>query len=367
MNTQPVVGYPSMSRHNLVDYMRARRRDMLPVVDAAGRLVGVEFLVDTIQAEMQPNEVVVMAGGFGRRLGALTRDCPKPLLNVGSRPILKTIIESFAEQGFRRFWIAVNYLAPRIEVYFGDGRHWGVEIEYLREEMPLGTADALSLLPRPPTHPLIVMNGVILTKVRFDELIAFHREALARATMCIRRHEVTIPYGVVEAADGYLSGMIEKPRQNCFINAGIYVLEPELIAALAPGQPRDMPDIVEAAMARERAVALYPIREYWMDIGQIKDFKAVSHARGRSPFGVGTAMAPRRIGIVTGGRTDWSLLLPVLRAVLSAPDLELRLSQWRPPLAPSWRHAARHPGPGLRDRGRGALPRRGRRSAVALP
>ena len=241
MNTQPVVSYPSMSRHNLVDYMRARRRDMLPIVDAASRLVGVEFLVDTIRAEMQPNEVVVMAGGFGHRLGALTRDCPKPLLNVGSRPILETIIESFAEQGFRRFWIAVNYLASRIEAYFGDGRHWGVEIEDLREEMPLGTAGALSLLPRPPTHPLIVMNGDLLTKVRFDELITFHREARARATMCIRRHEVTIPYGVVEAADGYLSGMIEKPRQNCFINAGIYVLEPELIAVLAHRTPRTRP------------------------------------------------------------------------------------------------------------------------------
>ncbi|MDP6705412.1 MAG: nucleotidyltransferase family protein [Alphaproteobacteria bacterium] len=273
MNAAPIVGYVGMNRTSLLAIMHRMRRDMLPIVDPAGRLRGIEYLLDQPAVECRANDVVLMAGGFGRRLGALTQDCAKPMLNVGSKPMLETIIEAFAEQGFGRFWIAVNYLAETIERHFGDGGRWGVEINYLREASPLGTAGALGLLPTRLEAPVIVMNGDILTKVRFGDLVDFHREMKATATMCIRRHEVTIPYGVVEMAGGYLTQIVEKPRQASFINAGIYVLEPAAIDRLRRNEAADMPAIVDGVMVQGGPVALYPIREYWMDIGHIDDYK----------------------------------------------------------------------------------------------
>ena len=273
MNAKPILGLDGMNRAALSSLMRRKRLDMVPIVDQSGRLRSVEYQACGPEIEERENDVVLMAGGCGRRLGGLTRDCPKPLLNVGAKPILETIIEAFSEQGFRRFWISVNYLGEMIEAYFGDGRAWDVEINYLREDRPLGTAGALSLLPVAPKRPLVVMNGDILTKVPFGDLLDFHAEMKASATMCIRRHEVTIPYGVVEASDGYLTGIVEKPRQQTFINAGIYVLDPKLIVGLPTDRPSDMPTLLEAELAANGAIALFPIREYWMDIGHLEDFK----------------------------------------------------------------------------------------------
>jgi UDP-hydrolysing UDP-N-acetyl-D-glucosamine 2-epimerase len=337
MKTEPITARPGMSRQALLSIMQSRPTDMLPIVDDAGRLVGAEFLMDMLTTAERPNDVVLMAGGFGRRLGVLTRDCPKPLLNIGPKPMLETIVESFAEQGFRRFWISVNYLADMIEQHFGDGRRWGVEINYLREDRPLGTAGALSLLPVRPQHPLVLMNGDILTKVRFDELLEFHGEGGGVATMCVREHEVTIPYGVVETADGYLQRIHEKPKQTSFVNAGIYALNPEFVSYVPGNERSDMPTLLEAEMARGRKVSLFPIREYWMDIGHLDDFEKANRNFG-DQFDVAVAdvdepkkpalraSQPRRkICVVSGSRADYGLLYWPMRAIDDAPDFELQV------------------------------------------
>ena len=228
MNTSPITAHPQKDRQELLDTMQSRRIHQLPLVDADGRVVGIEVLDDLLNPESRSNPVVLMAGGLGTRLRPLTNDCPKPLLEVGDKPILETILESFTTYGFRRFFLSVNYKSDMIEDYFGDGSDWGVEITYIHEEKRLGTAGPLSLLPERPEESVLVMNGDLLTKLNFAHLLEFHRKHNSAATMCVREYEMQVPYGVIEAADHRIKKIEEKPINRYFVNAGIYVLEPDV-------------------------------------------------------------------------------------------------------------------------------------------
>jgi len=191
----------------------------LPVVDAQGKLLGLHTWDEAAKLR-KDNAVVLMAGGFGTRLRPLTDETPKPLLPVGNKPILEHILESFVEAGFYRFFISVHYKAEMIKRYFGDGAKWGVEINYLEESEPLGTAGCLNLLPQKPDKPLILMNGDLLTKVDFERLLAFHEAEKAHATLCVREYTQQVPYGVIDAAGSRLQKIVEKPVQRFFVNAG---------------------------------------------------------------------------------------------------------------------------------------------------
>jgi NDP-sugar pyrophosphorylase family protein len=221
---------------------------------------------------MRDNWVVLMAGGLGSRLRPLTDECPKPMLRVGNKPLLETIIETFIEQGFRRFFISVNYMADTIKEYFGDGSRWGAEIQYLEETSRLGTAGALSLLPEKPQAPLLVMNGDLLTKINFRQLLDFHREHHAQGTMCVREYEFQVPYGVVKMDHHRITGFEEKPIQRYFVNAGIYVLEPQALQHIPHGVFFDMPSLFQTLMADRQEAVVFPIREYWLDIGHMADY-----------------------------------------------------------------------------------------------
>ena len=272
MNRSPHTARANEDRAVLMAMMRRDRLRAVPLVDAGHRVVGLEMLADLLQIEASENWVVLMAGGEGRRLFPLTRDVPKPLLKVGSKPILETIMDGFIQAGFLRFFLAVNYLADQVEAHFGDGSDRGVRIEYLREDDKLGTAGALRLLPERPRLPFLVMNGDILTNVDFVQVLRFHLDHRAAATMCVREHLIQVPYGVVEM-DGYRVGsIIEKPVSRHFVNAGIYVLEPEVLDVIPPGASFDMPQVFEALMGAGRDCAAFPIREYWLDVGQMADF-----------------------------------------------------------------------------------------------
>ncbi|MCM3590176.1 nucleotidyltransferase family protein [Brevibacillus borstelensis] len=273
MNPYPTVASPYDTRENILALMKVKQLNQIPVVDDDGKIIDVEILNDILRPIQKENWVILMAGGLGTRLAPLTRDCPKPLLRVGDKPLLETILMSFLEQGFHRFYISVKYKADMIQSYFGDGKRWGVDIRYLEEQESLGTAGALSLLPEVPTAPFFVMNGDLLTKVNFEHLLDFHKTYQAEATMCVREYDHQIPYGVVKVERQRLAGIEEKPVQRFFVNAGIYVLEPTMLDYIPRNQHLDMPTLFDNIIREKKNAVAFPIREYWLDIGRISDFE----------------------------------------------------------------------------------------------
>lgn len=251
--------------------MRNHGVRQLPVLDDQGKLVAIEFL-DEVEVQHHDNPVVLMAGGSGVRLRPLTDQLPKPMLEVGDRPILETIVTTFAKQGFRDLWISLNYRGDLIESYFGDGSKYGVSIRYLREDQRLGTAGALALLPEPPKKTVLVMNADLLTQINFSSLLRFHTEHRAAATMCVKEYDFQVPYGVVKLEGVSIADIEEKPVHNFFVNAGIYCLSPSLWESFTPGTPMDMTRVFEAARQRRLKTIAFPIREYWLDIGKMPDF-----------------------------------------------------------------------------------------------
>lgn len=273
MNPKPLTVPPTLGKEAILRLMREREIHHIPVVDENRKVVGLETIDSLIHQEALDVWVVLMVGGLGARLRPLTETVPKPLLPVGGRPLLETIIENFATQGFRRIFLSVNYKAEMFEAHFGDGSKLGVEIEYVHESGRMGTAGSLSLLPERPTNPVVVMNGDLLTAVNFSQFLDFHREHRAKATMAVREYSFQIPYGVVETSNHRLVSIAEKPVQQHFVSAGMNVLEPEVIDMIPKGTAIDMPQLFEAVIAQGGEAAVFPIREYWMDIGRLDDLE----------------------------------------------------------------------------------------------
>lgn len=273
MNTEPLVAGAAVSPGQLLGLMRRKSIHHVPVVDEGGRATGLVTLDELVGLSDRSNWVVLMAGGLGTRLRPLTDNCPKPMLPVNGKPILEGIIESFAGQGFRRFYLSVNYLADQVRDHFKDGGAHGVHVEYLEEKKRLGTAGALSLLGKVPTEPLIVMNADLLTRVRFDQLLQFHQDNGAMATMAVREYDFQIPYGVVKVDGMKVTSIDEKPVQRIFVNAGIYVLSPEALAHIPSDSFFDMPTLFERLNAMGMLTVAYPVRESWMDIGQLDELE----------------------------------------------------------------------------------------------
>jgi dTDP-glucose pyrophosphorylase len=281
MNARPVSATVDWSRERLLALMEEHQLLHVPVVDEGGRVIDLETLHGLLHKRHKSNVVFLMAGGFGTRLQPLTDHCPKPMLRVGDKPILELIIENFINSGFHRFFISTHYMAHTIQEHFGDGSRWGASIRYVHEEEPLGTAGALGLLPHDEIdQPLFMMNGDLLTNLNFESLLKFHNERATLATMCVREHEYRVPYGVIESDGRTVRSMVEKPVQRFFVNAGIYVVSPQLMRAVEPGARIDMPTLLERQMALGHEVQAFPMHEYWLDIGRMEDFQ-------RAQFDVG--------------------------------------------------------------------------------
>ena len=260
--------------------MREKKFHHVPVLDAEGRLVDLATVDALFGVTPRNTRVVLMAGGLGKRLRPLTETIPKPMLDVGGRPLLEQIIAGFADQGFTRISISVNYRKEMVQEHFGDGSAFGVEIDYIEETEPLGTAGALSLMKTRPEGPFIVMNGDLLVSLRFANLLKFHHDIGAAATMVVREYAHQVPYGVVRAEGNVMTGIEEKPTERFFVNGGIYVLSPEAFDAIEPGVALDMPTLLTRLHDAGGKVAVFPLAEYWRDIGQIDDLEAA-----RSEFG----------------------------------------------------------------------------------
>ena len=272
MQKSPHVAKVSDSEEAVVAKMREQKVRALPVLDADDRVVSIVHL-DSLLEPRAPveNWVVIMAGGLGKRLRPLTDAMPKPLLPIGSKPLLETIVENFQRYKFRRFYFAVNYKAHLIRNHFEDGGKWNAEIRYLEEKTKLGTAGALGLIQERLTDPIIVMNGDLLTRVDFDALLDFHLQDGAAATMCVREYDFQVPFGVVELEGQYVKSIVEKPVKQFFVNAGIYVLNPELLERIPENAYFDMTTLFENLIANGERASVFPVKEYWLDVGRIDD------------------------------------------------------------------------------------------------
>jgi dTDP-glucose pyrophosphorylase len=279
----PLVAPPQLGRDLVLQLMQANKIHQLPVVDERGRVIGLHLWDELLAPRERDNLMVIMAGGEGRRLRPHTEHCPKPLLPVGGKPMLEHIIERARTEGFRRFVLAIRYLGHMIEEHFGDGRRLGVEIEYLRENEPLGTAGALGLLDPHPVLPFVISNGDVLTDIRYGELLDFHVRHRAAATMAVRLYEWQHPFGVVHTTGVDIVGFEEKPVVRSHVNAGIYVLDPAALRALQAGERCDMPTLFDRLRGDESRTIVYPMHEPWLDVGRPADYDRASERVDATP------------------------------------------------------------------------------------
>jgi dTDP-glucose pyrophosphorylase/CBS domain-containing protein len=258
------VGTPDATLLHIMTESSVRH---IPLLESDGRVVDVALLSDLVKEYELPLRAVVMAGGFGTRLRPLTEELPKPMMPVGTKPLLELIVEQLRDAGVRQVNVATHYKGEVISEHFKDGQNFGVDIRYVKEDQPLGTAGALSLLEE-SDEPVLVINGDILTRVDFRAMLNFHREHQADLTVAVKQYELSVPYGVILTDGVSVTGISEKPIVKQFINAGIYLLNPAVRRLIPNSEPYDIPDLIQRLLNEGNPVVCFPIREYWLDIGK---------------------------------------------------------------------------------------------------
>lgn len=246
----------------------------LPIIEKNGKIKNLEILQNLLEDKQQPNSVIIMAGGLGKRLMPITKDTPKPLLLIENKPVLEIIVDQLSRNHFKNIFISTFYKSEMIKNYFGNGKDRNLNINYLKEKKQLGTAGSLSMIPQKfRNFPILVMNSDLLTTLDYDELMLFHKEKRNAITVCIRKKTFNIPYGVVKNNKGRITDINEKPTQDYFINAGIYVLEPKILKKIKKNQHLDMTDLIKDCIKKKLKVTAFPIHEYWLDIGLKEDLE----------------------------------------------------------------------------------------------
>jgi dTDP-glucose pyrophosphorylase len=267
---------PEMGRDMVMQLMVANKIQQIPVVNECRHVVGLHLWDEITSPPERSNLMVIMAGGMGTRLRPHTENCPKPLLHVAGKPMLEHIIERAKLEGFSHFVLAVHYLGHMIEDHFGNGESMGVQIDYLREQSPLGTAGAIGLLNPRPVDAFVVTNGDVITDIRYGELLDFHIRHDAIATMAVRVHEWQHPFGVVQTQGVEIVGFDEKPVARSHINAGVYALDPDALNVLSEGSHCDMPTLFERLQAKAKRTVAYPMHEPWLDVGRPDDLQSAN-------------------------------------------------------------------------------------------
>jgi len=276
-NRNPTVASEEDSPELLSSICLKNRIKAIPILDSYENIVSLFILEEELNNKNYDNEIILMVGGLGSRLKALTHDTPKPMLKVGGKPILETIINGFVNSGFKNVTMCVGYKSDVIQNYFQDGRLFGANIKYIFEEKRMGTAGALTLLMKKPNKSFFVMNGDLLTNVDFEKMLEFHKSNESKGTMCVREYDFTIPYGVVTVLNEEIISIEEKPVSKFFINAGIYILEPEAVELIPDEKFFDMPSLFGDLMGANEKVCSFPISEYWIDIGRLDDYERANN------------------------------------------------------------------------------------------
>ena len=272
INTNPIVCQIEDSKEKILEIAVAKKIYQIPIVDD-GRLVGIEEVDELLKTKTKSNKVVLMVGGLGTRLRPLTEHTPKPMLKVGNKPILETIIVNFKKHGFTNIILCVSYKAEMIEAYFKDGSDFGVNIEYVHENKRMGTAGALSLIKSNLDEPFFVMNGDLLTDINFENMMDYHLSNHSVATMGVREYDFQVPYGVVNVEGQNILNIEEKPVHKFFVSAGIYVLSSAILQYIPKNEFYDMPTLFEKVIEEKKKSISFLIHEYWLDIGRIEEFE----------------------------------------------------------------------------------------------
>lgn len=269
---KPVSAKRDFSKDALLKIMQENSVHQLPLVDDADIVRDLVTLDELLPSSSGSVDAVVMAGGLGTRLHPLTRETPKPMLPVGDKPLLEHIVEQLNKSNIQKITISTNYLADKIKQYFGDGEKYGLDIDYLSESKPLGTAGALGLIEKPEKTTLLI-NGDVLTNINIASMVDFHRKHNSILTMAVRQYDMKVPYGVVECNDVFVTKITEKPMIPFFVNAGIYLIEPEALQMISEGKKIDMTELIEVLKEENKTVTAFPVHEYWLDIGQLDDYE----------------------------------------------------------------------------------------------
>ncbi|MBC8506124.1 MAG: nucleotidyltransferase family protein [Chloroflexi bacterium] len=268
---KPITASIDTSTEILLFLMRKYVLDQIPILDNEDRIVDLMGMDDFIPFEDLPLQAMIMAGGFGSRLRPLTDDLPKPMLPVGGKPLMETLLGQLRDAGIRQASVTTHFQAKKITDYFGDGEDFGVRLNYVNEKQPLGTGGALGLIPQ-PSEPILVINGDVLTQINFRAMLSFHQKNHADMSVAVRKYDFEVPYGVVESDGVRVTNLQEKPHMKFFVNAGIYLLEPTVFQFIPNGERFNMTDLIQWLIDADRSVVSFPIREYWIDIGQHADY-----------------------------------------------------------------------------------------------
>ncbi|MBC8280119.1 MAG: nucleotidyltransferase family protein [Chloroflexi bacterium] len=269
---QPITAPANSDRNSMLSILKEHSILHLPLVDDENRVVSMVRLDEFVTPEPLPLQALIMAGGLGTRLRPLTDDLPKPMLPVGDQPLLEITVKQLQAAGIRRVNMALHHKPEKITEYFGDGEDYGLEINYLNEDQPLGTAGALGLMDS-HQDTMLVINGDILTQIDYRAMLEYHTDNNADFTMAVLRYDLQVPYGVIECDGPIVKGVTEKPVLNFFVNAGIYLLEPSAHGFIPKGERTDMTELIQNLVDQGRTVAAFPVREYWLDIGQASDYR----------------------------------------------------------------------------------------------
>lgn len=272
-NPNPVICHKRDSKEDILRIAAKSKVFQIPLVDDERRVIDIVQVDELLNLNSKPNKVVLMVGGKGTRLSPLTNNTPKPMLQVGDRPILETIIKNFTKFGYENFVLCVNYKSKIIQEYFGDGSYFGANIEYVNEEKSLGTAGALSYLRDKINEPFFVMNGDLLTNINFDFLHQYHLGQSSDATMAVREYDFQVPYGVVSVENSKIISLEEKPVHKFFVNAGIYMLSPKVLDFIEGQDYLDMTTLFDRLISAGLSTCSFPLREYWLDIGRLSDYE----------------------------------------------------------------------------------------------
>lgn len=270
MNRSPMTVTASATEHEILASMQQTGHKVVPTVDGDGRFVSLHYIEEFarfIDPDTDRSAAVVMAGGLGERLRPMTNETPKPMLQVGGRPILFTLLDQLLVEEFDPIYVSVNYKSDVVVKAINDVPRYKNRVQFIYEKQRMGTAGSLSLLPQKPPGAFVVINGDLLTSVSLQEMVSFHKLDDNRITVALKKEEYKVPYGVAELEGTRITGMQEKPAYSFFINTGAYILEPDVIDILTPGEPCDMTDLIDIVLGQNERVGSFPVHEYWLDIG----------------------------------------------------------------------------------------------------
>jgi dTDP-glucose pyrophosphorylase len=264
--------YTFAPRTQEVKELKDRNIRFIPVVDEKMNIAGILDL-DHFRKTV-PVEAILMAGGKGQRLMPLTEDTPKPLLKVGSKPIIEHNIDRLIGYGVENIYLSINYLGHKIRNYFGDGSKKGANISYIEEDFPMGTIGSVKRVPEYNKEHLLIMNSDILTNIDFHEFYNDFIEQEADMSVAAISYHVDIPYAVMETNDqNRITSLKEKPRYTYYSNAGIYLIKSEILAHVPQDTFFNVTDLIEDLIAKDKKLITFPILGYWLDIGRMDDFK----------------------------------------------------------------------------------------------